>query len=133
MKVHELLKYYIIRHKEQIDVLAALNESKVADKDIRAIVFDMFSRRKKFVYDLSKRIILYLGYLGYMLRFCRCKRFDADSIIYQKKTYQRAVELIEKDCDIKNIMDVTRRYSNFENNFLTNKQKLLLFERTKLT
>ena len=23
-------------------------------------------------------------------------------------------------------MDVTRRYSNFENNFLTNKQKLLL-------
>lgn len=83
------------------------------DKDIRTIVFDIFSRRKKFDFSVGKRITLYFGFIGYLLRFCRCKAFDTEGIIYNKKVFNRAKERIEKECDIGNVMDITRRYSNF--------------------
>lgn len=70
------MRYSIIRTKENMMVHNHLEESKIDDNDIRSIVFDIFSRRKKFMIDFGKRITLYFGFLAYLLRFFRCKSLD---------------------------------------------------------
>ena len=130
-KIHEFMRYSIIRAKENMMVDRGLEERKLKDEDIRSIVFDIFSRRKTFTFSLYKRINLYFGFVANMMRTCRCKAFDFNSIINLRRTFKRAKERIEKDCDIVHVMDVTRRYKNFARNFLSSEQKMLLKYDTK--
>lgn len=90
------------------------------------MVFDIFSKRKKFEYNLKERMILYLGFLGPILRCLRCKFFDYDHMIRKTKIFEEAKSRLDQDCDIIEIMDQVRKSKNFLRNFLSRQQKILL-------
>ena len=68
----------------------SLLDGNVDESDIITMVFDIFSRRKKFEYNLKERIILYLGFLGPILRCLRCRFFDYDNMIRKTKIFEEA-------------------------------------------
>jgi len=94
--------------------------------DIKTIVFDIFSKRKKFVYDLKERTMLYLGFLGKAAKFCRCCPKTFKSMNHENKLFERAKASLEKECDIIELMDTMRWSKNYLKCVLERKQKLLL-------
>ncbi len=105
----------------------------VDESDIMAMVFAIFSKRKKFQYNLKEKIMLYLGILGPVLRFLRCRCLNYDLMIHMNKIFGKAKDRLDKDCDIIEIMDQVRKSKNFQRNFLSRQQKILLkFDRSNL-
>jgi hypothetical protein len=90
------------------------------------MAFDIFSKRKKFEYDLKERIMIYFGFMGPVFKFLRCKCFNYERMIHVKKIFERAKERLETDCDIIEVMDQVRKSKNFQRNFLSREQKILL-------
>jgi len=90
------------------------------------MIFDIFSRRKKFDYHLNERIMLYFGFLGPCLKFCRCRCINYENIIGVNKIFNRAKGCLDDECDIIDIFDAVRKSKNFQRNFLTRQQKILL-------
>jgi len=74
-----------------------------------AIVFDILSKRKEFTYFLNERVRLYLGFLGkaYKIFRCRCCKFA--ELIRTNKMFERAKDQLDKDCDIIEMMDQSRK------------------------
>jgi len=104
----------------------SLEDGDVDNSDIMTMIFDIFSKRKKFAYGLDERIMLYCGRVGYVLRFCRCKCFNYDNIIRVNKLYEKAKGCLDDECDIIDIFGAVRKSKNFQKNFLTRQQKILL-------
>ena len=77
------------------------------------MIFDIFSSRKKFDYFLNERVMLYLGWLGPVLKFLRCRCFNYDHMIHVKKIFEKAKDRLDQDCDIIEVMDQVRRSKNF--------------------
>jgi len=94
--------------------------------DIKSIIFDIFSKRKKFVYGLRERTRLYLGFLGKAAKFLRCRLSHFKQLIHENKLFERAKEQLEKECDIVEIMDQIRKSKNYLKCYLSRKQKFLL-------
>lgn len=90
------------------------------------MIFDIFSSRKKFDYHLNERIMLYFGFLGPVLKCLRCRCFNYENILRVKKIFEKAKGCLDDECDIIDIMDQVRRSKNFQRNFLTRQQKILL-------
>jgi len=90
------------------------------------MIFDIFSRRKKFDYHLNERIMLYCGKLGPVLRFFRCRCFNYNNIIHVNKIFEKAKGCLDYECDIIKIFDAVRKSKNFQRNFLTRQQKILI-------
>lgn len=81
--------------------------------DIKTMVFDIFSSRKKFTYDLRERLNLYMGFLGPVFKCLRCKCFNYERMIRNNKIFERAQDRLNKDADIIEIMDQVRKSKNF--------------------
>ncbi len=77
------------------------------------MVLDIFSKRKKFEYNLKVRMILYLGFLGPILKCLRCRFFDYDHMIHMTKIFAKAKSRLDQDCNIIEIMDQVRKSKNF--------------------
>ena len=61
-----------------------------------------------------------------MCKILRCRIIKLTELIRTNKMFERAKEQLDKDCDIIEIMDQTRKSKNFQRNFLSHKQKILL-------
>ena len=70
--------------------------------------------------------MLYFGFLGPVLKCLRCRCFNYENIIRVKKIFEKAKGCRDDECDIIDIMDQVRRSKNFQRNFLTRQQKILL-------
>jgi len=114
------------RAAENEKVKLSLEDGDVDKSDIMTMIFDIFSRRKKFDYQCNERIMLYCGKLGPVLRFCRCRCFNYDNIIRVNKIFEKAKGCLDDECDIIDIFDAVRKSKNFQKNFLTRQQKILL-------
>jgi len=90
------------------------------------MIFDMFSKRKKFEYHLNERIMLYMGFLGPVLKFLRCRCFNYDNMIRVNRMFNKAKDYLDEECDIIDIMNSVRKSNNFNQTFLTREQKILL-------
>jgi len=55
-----------------------------------------------------------------------CKACKFTELIRTNKMFERAKEQLDKDCDIIEIMDQSRKSKNFQRNFLSHRQKILL-------
>ena len=104
----------------------SLLDGNVDKSDIMSIVFDIFSKRKKFDYDLKERLMLYFGFMGPVFKCCRCKCFNYEYMIKVNKNFEKAVGRLEDECDIIDVLDQVRKSDNFQRNFLTRQQKILL-------
>ena len=71
-------------------------------------------------------MILYLGFLGPILKCLRCRFFDYDHMIHMTKIFAKAKSRLDQDCNIIEIMDQVRKSKNFQRNFLSRQQKILL-------
>jgi len=98
----------------------------VDKSDLLTIVFDIFSKRKQFTYYLTERVRLYLGFLGKACKILRCRICKLTELIRTNKMFERAKEQLDKDCDIIEMMDQARKSKNFQRNFLSHRQKILL-------
>jgi len=100
-------------------------EDGVVDReDIRNIVFDIVSKRKMFDFDLSERFMLYIGFLAPLIRCCS-KRLH-EEITRVNKHFEHAVERLENEIDIVDILGQVRKAENFLRHFLTLQQKIML-------
>ena len=90
------------------------------------MVFEIFSGRKKFVYDFKQRLNLYFGQFGKILKSMSCKLFDYEGMMHNMKVYKKAAATIDKDCDIIDVMNCVRKTKNFTRNFMTREQKILM-------
>jgi len=107
-------------------VKASLTDGDVDKSDIMTMIFDIFSKRKKFDYNLNERVMLYCGFLGPLLKFFRCRCFNYDAMIRVNKIFEKAKGCLDDECDIIDIFDAVRKSKNFQRNFLTRQQKILL-------
>jgi len=117
-------KYRATRKKESEKCYDSLDDGDVDKGDLMNVVFEIFSKRKKFNYDLGERIRLYIGFVGPVCKFLRC--CDCKRMIQNNKLYEKAKERLEAECDIVEVMDQVRRSKNFQRNFLSRRQKILL-------
>jgi hypothetical protein len=108
-----LRTYQDIRKSENNKVKASLVDGDVDGTDIMTMVFDIFSKRKKFDYPATERLMLYMGFLGPVLRFLRCRCLNYDHMINVKKKFEKAKYRLEQDCDIIEVMDQVRKSKNF--------------------
>jgi hypothetical protein len=120
------MHYQVNRREENAKVQDSLIDGDVDDNDIKTMVFDIFSSRKKFTYDFRERLNLYMSFLGPVFKFLRCKCFNHERMIHNSKVFERAQDRLNKDADIIEIMDQVRKSKNFQRNFLTRQQKILL-------
>jgi len=90
---------------ENAKVQESLIDGDVDDNDIKTMVFDIFSSRKKFTYDFRERLTLYFGFLGPVYKWMRCKCFNHERIIHVNKVFERAQDRLNKDADLIEIMD----------------------------
>jgi excinuclease UvrABC ATPase subunit len=111
---------------ENTKVQESLTDGDVDMSDIKTMVFDIFSSRKKFTYDFRERLTLYFGFLGPVYKCLRCKCFNHERMIHVNKVFERAQDRLNKDADIIEIMDQVRKSKNFQRNFLKREQKILL-------
>jgi hypothetical protein len=88
--VKKLQTYKETKIKENRKAQESVLDGNVDESDIMTMVFDIFSKRKKFEYNLKERIILYLGFLGPILRCLRCRFFDYDNMIRKTKIFEEA-------------------------------------------
>ena len=58
------------RASETAKVQQGILDGKVDETDIRTMIFDILSSRKKFVYDAKERLTFYIGFLGPVFKFC---------------------------------------------------------------
>jgi len=98
---------------EDEKVKLSLTVGKVDKNDIMTMIFDIFSRRKKFDYHLNERIMLYCGKLGPILRFFRCRCFNYNNIIRVNKIFEKAKGCLDNECDIIKMFDAVRKSQNF--------------------
>jgi len=112
-------KFNEIRYAEKEKARISLEDGEVDKSDITTIIFDMFSKRKKFEYHLNERILLYMGFLGPVLKFFRCRCFNYDNMIRVNKMFKKAKAYLDSECDIIDIMDSVRKSNNFNQTFLT--------------
>lgn len=119
-------RYKKKKYEEKDKVIESLIDGDVDESDIKTMVFDIFSSRKKFVYDFRERLVLYFGFLGPLYRFCKCRCFNYDRMIRKNTIFERAQDRLNKDADLIEIMDQVRKSKNFQRNFLTRQQKILL-------
>ena len=77
------------------------------------MVFEIFSGRKKFLYDFKQKLNLYFGHFGKIFKLMKCKLFDYDLMIHNKKVFKKASATIDKDCDIIDVMNCVRKTKNF--------------------
>ena len=82
-----LKSYQDIRKSENNKVKGSLVDGDVDVTDIMTMVFDIFSKRKNFDYNTTERLMLYLGFLGPVLRFLRCRSLNYDHMIKVKKKF----------------------------------------------
>ncbi len=94
-------------------MIDSLVDGDVDQSDIMTMVFDIFSKRKKFDYDIKERLMLYFGFLGPIFKFLRCRCFNYDHMIHVKKIFERAKYQLDTDCDIIEVMDQVRKSKNF--------------------
>ena len=113
MEIKKLETYQETRAKENEKVKESLMDGDVDQSDIMTMVFDIFSKRKKFDYDLKERIILYFGFLGPVFKYLRCRCFNYDHMIHVKKIFEKAKGRLDRDCDIIEVMDQVRKSKNF--------------------
>jgi hypothetical protein len=111
--VKKLQNYQEIRLNENNKVKSSLIDGDVDQSDIMTMIFDIFSSRKKFDYHLNERVMLYLGFLGPVLRCLRCRCFNYDHIIHVKKIFDKAKGRLDDECDIIDVMDQVRKSKNF--------------------
>ena len=104
----------------------SLRDGDVDESDIKTMVFEIFSGRKKFVYGFKQRVNLYFGFLGKILKTMNCKMFDYDLMMHNRKVFSRATATIDKDCDIIDVMNCVRKTKNFTRNFMNREQKILM-------
>ena len=122
----KLQTYKETKIKENRKAQESVLDGNVDESDIMTMVFDIFSKRKKFEYNLKERMILYLGFLGPILKCLRCRFFDYDHMIHMTKIFAKAKSRLDQDCNIIEIMDQVRKSENFQRNFLCRQQKILL-------
>ncbi len=108
-----LKTYQDTRTNENDKVKDSLIDGGVDDTDIMTMAFDIFSKRKKFEYDLKERFMIYFGFFGPMLKYLRCKCLNYERMIHVNKIFERAKERLETDCDIIEVMDQVRKSKNF--------------------
>jgi len=97
------------------------------------VVFDIFSKRRRFNFDLENRCALYCGFVARMCKFLRCRSSSIDHINRINDMFEKAKGRMENECDIIEIMDQIRRSKNFQRNFLSHRQKILLkFDRSNV-
>jgi len=85
----------------------------VDKSDIKTITFDIFSKRIQFDYELNVRVLLYLGFLGKVFQFLRCRVVNFELMNRVNKLFDKAVNRLNKECDIVEMMDQTRKSKNF--------------------
>ena len=90
---------------ENNKVKASLVDGNVDKTDFMTMVFDIFSKRKKFDYDLKERLMIYFGFLGPVFKFLRCRCFNYEYMIHVNKIFEMAKDRLEQDCDIIEVMD----------------------------
>jgi len=83
----------------------SLDDGDVDRSDITTVAFDIFSKRKRFNYDLKERVRLYLGFMAPVCKFLRCKSCNYDQMMRAKKIFEKAKDRLEFDCDIIQVMD----------------------------
>jgi len=71
----DLNEFQRVREKENNKCFNSFDDGDVDKSDINTILFEIFSKRKKFTYNLKERSRLYLGFLGKAYNFCRCRIF----------------------------------------------------------
>jgi len=69
---------------------------------------------------------LYLGFLGKIPTFLRCRICKFTQLIHDNKLFERAKAQLDKACDIFEIADISRRSKNYLRNALSHKQRILL-------
>jgi hypothetical protein len=94
-------------------VKGSLIDGNVDESDIMTMIFEIFSSRKKFDYFLNERLMLYLGWLGPVLKFLRCRCFNYEHMIRVKKIFEKAKGRLDDECDIIDVMDQVRKSKNF--------------------
>jgi len=123
---NSLEKYKKTRVEENKKCYDSLEDGDVDRSDIMCVVFDIFSRRRRFNFDLENRIALYCGFVARMCKFLRCKSSSIDHMNHINDMFEKAKGRMENDCDIIEVMDQIRRSKNFQRNFLSRRQKILL-------
>lgn len=103
------MKYTMTRKLENEKVQASLQDGNVDNSDMRTMMFDIFSSRKKFIFNLKQRLNLYFGYIGHFLKCLRCRCLNYDLMLHNIKVYKIAVRKIENECDIINVLQSVRR------------------------
>ena len=106
------------------NTIKSLEDGVVDGEDIKSIVFDIVSKRKMFDYGLSRRFMLYFGFLAPLIRCCSKEHYEEFTRV--KKNFEKAVERLENECDIIDVFDRIRKADNFLRNFLTLQQKIML-------
>jgi len=64
-----------------------LTDGDVDMSDIKTMVFEIFSSRKKFTYDFRERLTLYFGFIGPVLKCLRCKCFNHERMNHVNKVF----------------------------------------------
>ncbi len=77
----------------------------VDHSDIMTMVFDIFSKRKKFDYNIKEKLMLYFGFMFNVLKFLRCRCLNLEKIHHVNKIFERAKIRLDRDCDIIEVMD----------------------------
>lgn len=73
--------------------------------DIMTMVFDIFSKRKKFDYNIKEKLMLYFGFMFNVLKFLRCRCLNLENMHHVNKIFARAKIRLDRDCDIIEVMD----------------------------
>ena len=120
----ELKEYQDTIANDNNKVKASLLDGNVDKSDIMTIIFEIFSKRKEFDYALKERLMLYFGFLAPVFKCLRCRCYD--HMIQVNKIFEKAVGRLDDECDIIDVMDQIRKSKNFQRNFLTRQQKILL-------
>ena len=81
--------------------------------DIMTMVFDIFSKRKKFDYNILEKFMLYFGFMLYVFKFLRCRCLNLENMHHVNKIFERAKSRLDRDCDIIEVMDQVRKSKIF--------------------
>jgi len=91
----KLKKYVDDMELNRKKTLKSLKDGNIDNEDISNITFDIFSTKKKFVYDLRERIMLYFGFLAPIIKCCPWGKSYHEEMNRVNKIFEQAVGLID--------------------------------------
>jgi len=89
----------ILRRANDMLMQEKINEGKIEKGNIASLLFEIYSTRQKFVYDLKERFKLYFGFL----KCCLCSKIK--TVVERKnKLFKKASERFDEDLDVIKVM-----------------------------